>query len=723
MNPSRPQRERARPSRPLWAAFGALALCLVVLAPGCGDSSVPTPFHEDAGADSDAADATDSDAADSTLGPPCADDAQCNDSIDCTFDDCDESIGRCVFSPDDSQCQDETFCDGLEVCDPMLGCREGVAVACDDNATCTIDTCIEAEKNCKNELRDADQDGDGDWSCGGGDCNDLDPMISSLELEVCGNGVDDDCDGAKDETGCSTPKYDKCAGAFPISATGTYVVPLAAAASDYSASCATGSTTYRDVVVAVVVPQGPAQDVDIIATTVGGALALAGVAQCGVPGSEFACAPGYALDKGGSLSRLRLRSLSPGAYAIYVFGAGSGDVALNVKYLPASQKPSHETCGTASPLSPGVSLTTSVIDAAEDVASECVTPLGELVYELTLAQSQDVDVWATSLDGNGKPGVALLQGDCSKKADELACNVATQAHVFARALPAGTYYVTVTATVPTDLDLLAELHPPTVAPKDESCASGAVLSPNVSVPVPLAAHTDDVKLGCIAGAADAAYTVDLPVASDVLLVGRISDQDSVGLSWARPPCASADALACVSSSETPVRTRAHNQPAGSYRAVIESTTLSPTILTAFTRPATPPTLVPFADTCQTAVKIPSAGGFFQGNTGNANADYVAGCDLGSQPAGGAPDQMLKLELSAKKRVVLDMRGSNYATLLAVRRAESCPGPEVAQACAAGYSQDRSFLDLTLDAGAYWVQIDGYAGYFGQWFLDVFIVDP
>ena len=177
------------------------------------------------------------------------------------------------------------------------------------------------------------------------------------------------------------------------------------------------------------------------------------------------------------------------------------------------------------------------------------------------------------------------------------------------------------------------------------------------------------------------------------------------------------------STQTPVRARAHKVQPGSYRVVMETTNAAPTNLSAFTRPATPPILVPFADTCATAVKIPSAGAFFQGNTANANANYDGGCDLGSQGPGGAPEQMLKLELLTKKRVILDMKGSAYSTLLVVRRATGCPGPEVAKACAAGYFTDRSFLDLTLEAGSYWVQVDGYAGYFGQWFLDAFIVDP
>ena len=51
----------------------------------------------------------------------------------------------------------------------------------------------------------ADQDGDGfpAASCGGSDCDDNNAMVFPATQEVCGNGLDDDCDGATD----SVPKW------------------------------------------------------------------------------------------------------------------------------------------------------------------------------------------------------------------------------------------------------------------------------------------------------------------------------------------------------------------------------------------------------------------------------------------------------------------------------------------------------------------------------------
>jgi len=161
-------------------------------------------------------------------------------------------------------------------------------------------------------------------------------------------------------------------------------------------------------------------------------------------------------------------------------------------------------------------------------------------------------------------------------------------------------------------------------------------------------------------------------------------------------------------------------PAGSYRAVAESALGDPVSLTAFTRKAVPVTLVALADDCSAPFEIPASGGRFQGNTANAHADYSAGCDLGNQPKNGAPDQMLHLPLKRKSRVILDMAGSSYATMLSVRTGATCPGTELPLACAAGYQPERSYLDLDLDPGDYYVQVDGYAGDLGAWSLDVYV---
>ncbi|MFO0550112.1 MAG: hypothetical protein U0271_17090 [Polyangiaceae bacterium] len=290
-------------------------------------------------------------------------------------------------------------------------------------------------------------------------------------------------------------------------------------------------------------------------------------------------------------------------------------------------------------------------------------------------------------------------------------------------LAAGTYYLAVSATAPTTLDVRAELSAPTTPPADETCDSGATLAPNVTTDLTYAQHQDDLALTCFANATDAAYTLDLAQASDVLLALRTSISDSSAVALLDAACDPAAALTCTTGTKSPVRSRRRNVAAGSYRVVTESALALPQQLTAFVRPYAPAKLVPIAEACGDAVDIPPEGAFLQGNTSARTADFSAGCDAAGGPPNGAPDQLLRLELTEEKRVVLDATGSGYDVLLDVRKGPSCPGTEVPLGCSATISGIRPYLDLTLQPGTYFVQIDGLSGAVGPWNLDVYVVDP
>ncbi len=709
------------------------ALSLVVIV-DCGNPSAPSPFETNGAAGAGGAgdvggDAVGGGSSDPTLGGPCDLDAQCNDEVDCTFDACDLTLGLCRYTPDDSVCQNEAYCDGIEECHQTLGCVAGAPVTCSDGSPCTINQCDEATDKCTSEPRDVDQDGDPDAHCGGGDCQDDDPMISSLTPEICANGRDDDCDQEIDEAQCATPKHDTCLDPLELDAPGTYAMNTAAAALDYSASCTQGNpSVLRDLVAAVKLPALVKQDVQLTVRAQTSDVSLALLAQCSDPASEIACSGGFAHPDGGFVAKVRGRSLggeaNPIALPTYVFSQQGTDLVLRYESLAASSKPTNETCGTAQVLNPSIPTMASIVDAVSDLALGCGAKTGELVYQFDLAATSDVHLYATSLDGDGLPVLSLRDAACAAPGDEITCNSTKNAHVFRHSLPAGTYFVAVAASAPTEVQITLSLAPPTSPPLDEDCATAPVLVHNKTIDVVLDNHQDDVETGCMPGGTDAAYALDLSQPSDVLLLARRSKGDTTAVLLSQPACAGpADQLVCATGQLSPIRAQERNLPAGSYRAVVESVQAQPVQLTALVRPAVPPTLVPFADNCSNPVTIPAAGGFFQGTTANAQADYEVGCDLGGQPPGGGPDQMLKIELPSAQRVVLDMQGSAYSTLLDVRLGPACPGAELSKACAAGYYPERSFLDLELAAGTYYVQIDGYAGQSGPWFLDVYVVEP
>src|SRR5207302_527971 len=47
----------------------------------------------------------------------------CDDSFSCTVDMCVPATGMCVHTPSDAMCDDHMYCNGVEFCDPMRGCR------------------------------------------------------------------------------------------------------------------------------------------------------------------------------------------------------------------------------------------------------------------------------------------------------------------------------------------------------------------------------------------------------------------------------------------------------------------------------------------------------------------------------------------------------------------------------------------------------------------------
>lgn len=93
----------------------------------------------------------------------------CDDSVDCTVDTCDEATRACHFETSDALCDNGLYCDGVETCDVALGCQSGQPIVCDDGIDCTSDRCDESVGACVFEPDDtACDDGvfcDGVESC------------------------------------------------------------------------------------------------------------------------------------------------------------------------------------------------------------------------------------------------------------------------------------------------------------------------------------------------------------------------------------------------------------------------------------------------------------------------------------------------------------------------------------------------------------------------------
>lgn len=654
---------------------------------------------------------------DPTLGGRCLDDDQCDDGIECTFDSCDLSVRRCRFRPDDARCQDGLYCNGSEVCSPGLGCRRGEPVSCADQNPCTIDRCIEEGQSCERKLRDVDGDGDPDAHCvdEGGDCNDQDATVSSAHSEICDNGKDDDCDGVVDEPDCRRPQHDGCADALVVDGPGSFQISLEAAGVDAASSCSEPGAP--DVFVEVAVAE--ASDVLVSMASERSAFSAAWFAACEDAAEEIACSVSQrASSGGGDRLRLLLRGAEAGRYWLALFGADRTRLELEVEFLPASTPPRNESCEGAARLSAGNPQLVDLDGALADHESACGSGLGELVYEFELDDPSDVRLFAVARDAASEAMLSLRSEACAALRDELACSVRGDAGLFRRGLPPGRYFVAVAAALGGRHELTLLVEPTATSPAGESCTDPLPLPLGRVVDVDLGRYGDALMTSCQPAGRDAILALQLEERSDVLLKQRASAGDRAAVSLLGLACD--QQLACTSGTAPPLRAVAHDLVAGEYRVVVESETGSPVQVLALSRPARAPIVVVGADDCDAPQDVPEFGGFFVGNTTDLGRDFTASCDVANAASGGAPDQLLRLEVNEPSLLVLDGLGSSYEAIINLRRGPDCPGREVPLSCASP-PDDSAYVEAFVEPGVYYIQIDGFAGAEGQWNLEVFVL--
>lgn len=713
---------RTRPAARGAALAAALALLGGAAALGAcgGDPPLDVLYVPPSDAASEAAVLGPDDAAggDPELGGPCEDDGQCDDAVACTFDRCDLSVGRCRHVTDDTSCQDALHCNGREVCVRGVGCRPGPPVTCADDTACTVDRCVEATRSCVHEPRDLDGDGDPDVRCGqGGDCDDTDPLVSSTRREVCGNGRDDDCDGQVDEADCVAPAHDTCAAPLRVTASGTYLLDATAARRDHPGSCSVESAqTARDLVVAVDVPAGDPRDVEVWATARGtnDEASVSLRTACADAASELACA---ALP-GARSARAAARGV-PGGSTVFAVVTSVRDAPVDVKVdlRPSAGRPTNEACASPELVATDVPFTARLVDPTRDLPSACANDTagapagtGELTYAFVLDAPKDVTVVATTRAGLGAPRLSLRDASCT---GERACRVG-RAALFAR-LAAGTHVLAVSGTEALDADVLVRTAPPTTAPPEASCATAPPLAVGGATRVDLGAVESAAEAPCLAGVPSAAYAFTLDRPSDVLALARLAVGDEGFVSLEGAGCTAAERRACERGS-TPLRAAARNLPAGSYRLVVGSRLGLSAAVELLARPAAPIVTVGGADACANALVVPPGGATYTGDTRGAIDDGAVVCEAQGAPP--APDRFFRLDLAGPERVILDTAGSSLRTALGVRSGATCPGADVPGACHLGYGALRSFLDLDLPAGTFYVQLDGAGGESGPFTLDV-----
>jgi Notch-like protein len=131
----------------------------------------------------------------------------CRDATDDIPELCNGADDDCDPSTEDGTDEDWLGdpCDGpdADLCaEGELACAGGVRT-CDDYTADNVELCNGVDDDCDpSTLETVDNDGDGFSACDG-DCDDGDPAIYPGAAEICGDGIDEDCDPYTDSDGDS----------------------------------------------------------------------------------------------------------------------------------------------------------------------------------------------------------------------------------------------------------------------------------------------------------------------------------------------------------------------------------------------------------------------------------------------------------------------------------------------------------------------------------------
>lgn len=119
----------------------------------------------------------------------------------------------CTFTcTEDADCLDSAACNGEETCDVATHtCVAGTPPTCTASDACHVASCSDLDGGCIETLIDEDMDGEAPATLGacGTDCDDRNPERRSGNVEICGNGIDDDCDPATSDA-AMTLYYPDC---------------------------------------------------------------------------------------------------------------------------------------------------------------------------------------------------------------------------------------------------------------------------------------------------------------------------------------------------------------------------------------------------------------------------------------------------------------------------------------------------------------------------------
>lgn len=470
---------------------------------------------------------------------------------------------------------------------------------------------------------------------------------------------------------------------------------------------------------------------------------------CGDTDSELACN-----DDNPDTSHSQISTtLDPGTYYLVVDGySGSGEYDLTVS--TAQAQPISAICGDAPVLVPGQPVTGTTVGQADSFTATCGNSAhgADRVYRLDVAARSRVRIHQQS----DEDGVLYMRAQCADAATELACNddFQDQQHSFiSTVVDPGSYFVYTDGFSPGvqgGYSVQAEVAPESGGGAANDACGGAIpLTVGAPVVVDTFTATDDLAGSCGGtGSPDLVYRIDATGRSRIRVT--FSDPEFSGVAYLRRACAdTASEIACTTipsangggvggpmpmpaspspfvavppgpTPPTPVRTQTPNMleavvTPGTYYLIVDG--VGANAFGPVRAQVTVDDIAAMERTCRTAPLL-RPGHTVTGNTTSGADAMHASC------AGGAEshDQLYRIQLRNRSTVRLTL-SATFDAALYIRR--DCLEQSSEVACNDDSSDNRhSFIETTLDAGTYFVVVDGFrTGNNGDFSLDVAVGAP
>lgn len=444
-----------------------------------------------------------------------------------------------------------------------------------------------------------------------------------------------------------------------------------------------------------------------------GALYLLGA--CGEMRSEIACN-----DDAPTTERSHVEAtLDAGTYFVVVDGFGSSAGAFELTAEVTDLQSLAQVCGAAAPLQPGQAVTGSTAGQPSYFTATCAggARSPDRVYSLEIPNRSRLRLRMQSTHD----GAIYVRSDCTNPNSELACNDDhrdTQHSMLVTTLDPGRYFVFADGYSDGnagDYSLRADLAPVGggAAPAD-NCQNAGNIVAGQDIDVDTFPASDDYAGSCGGqGAPDTVYQIQ--VQQRVRLRARLAEGEFPAAMYIQRQCGqAASEIVCASGEPGQAEVDANLQP-GTYFLVVDGTQQD-----AFGSARVEvqlDDLQALEHACQQAPQI-RPGRTLTGDTSSSSDRFQATC-AGSARSN---DLVYRLVLRRRSRVRITSE-QQYDGAIYIRR--TCTDMTTEVACNDDSQDNRhSLVESVLDAGTYFVFVDGFADRSqGSFTMDVDVSRP